>query len=159
MLRSVHMKFWATFILAIFAVGVRCCAQVTKVSPEDLMDTVLDMKKAAATADKLAPDGLKYCHWGIAPIDATDLDSAVSRFLLNNGSQVVPEDISASKIWRVSLVADDLINQLEIRLQGCNLGMRLNRGIYDVAVAVKPVLSKLQEAKYKFARQAFQQTE
>jgi hypothetical protein len=159
MLRSARVRFWATFIPTILAIGGQCLAQVTKVNTEDLMDTVLDMKKAVATADKLAPDGSKYCHWGIAPLDATDLDSAVSRFLLNHESQVVPDDISASKMWHVSFVADDLINQFETRLQGCNLGMRLNRGIYDVAVEGKPVLSKLQNAKHRFARQAFQQTE
>jgi hypothetical protein len=159
MLKGVRVRFWVAFIPTILAICGQGLAQATKVNADDLMDTVLDMKKAAATADKLARDGSKYCHWGIAPLDATDLETAVSRFLLNRGSQVVPDDISASKMWHVSFVADDLINQLEIRLQECNLGMRLNRGIYDVAVAVKPVLSELQNAKYRFARQAFQQTE
>jgi hypothetical protein len=159
MSRSVRVRFWVTFILAIPVIGGHCCAQVTKVNTEDLMDAALDMKKAAATADKLSPDGSKYCHWGIATLDASDLDLAVSRFLLSHGSQVVPDDISASKMWHVSLVADELINQLEMRLQECNLGMRLNRDIYNVAVAGKPMLSKLQDAKNRFVRQAFQQTE
>jgi hypothetical protein len=154
-----RVRFWATFILVLPVIGVSCCAQVTKVNTEDLMETALDMKKAAATADKLSPDGSKYCHWGIATLDASDLDSAVSRFLLSRGSQVVADDISASKMWHVSLVADDLINQLELRLQECNLGMRLNHDIYNVAVAGKPMLSKLQDAKNRFARQAFQQTQ
>ncbi len=144
--------------LTMLTLGLQCFAQVSKVNTDDLMDTVLDMKKAAATADKLVPDGSKYCHWGIATLDATDLDLAVSRFLLNRGSQV-PDDISASQMWRVSFVADDLINQLETRLQECNLGMRLSRDIYNVAFAGRPMLSKLQDAKFKFARQAFQQTE
>jgi hypothetical protein len=148
-----------TFLLVsiTLSISVQCLAQVTKLNADDLMDIVFDMKKAAATADKLASDGSKYCHWGVAPLDATDLDTAVSRFLLRHGSQV-PDDISASKMWHVSFVADDLINQLEMRLQECNLGMRLNRGIYDVAVAGKPVLSKLQDAKFKFAGQAYLQT-
>jgi hypothetical protein len=144
-------------VLTTLTTGVQCLAQVTRANADDLMDVVFDMKKAAATADKLVPDGSKYCHWGIAPLDATDLDSAVSRFLLNHGSQV-PDDISASKMWHVSFVADDLINQLEMRLQECNLGMRLNRGIYNVAVAGKPMLSKLQSAKLKFVGQAYLQT-
>ena len=152
--------FTGVFLLAltILMLGVQCLAQVTRVNADDLMDTVVDLKNAVATADKLASDGSKYCHWGVASLDATDLDSAVSRFLLNHGSQV-PDYISASKMWHVSFVADDLINQLETRLQECNLGMRLNRGIYDVAVAGKAVLSKLQDAKFRFARQPFQQTE
>jgi len=61
-------------------------------------------------------------------------------------------------MWRVSFVADDLINQFEIRVQGCNLGMRLNRDTYDVAAVGKPVLSKLRDAKLKFADQAYLQT-
>jgi hypothetical protein len=157
MLRSLRVRFLVTFIPAILAIGGHCVAQVNKVNPEDLMDTVLDMKKAAATADKLSPDGSKYCHWGIAALDASELDSAISRFLLSHGS-VVPDDISASKMWRVSFVADDLINQLEFRSQECNLGMRLNRGTYDIAVASKVVLSKLRDAKHKFAGQAYLQT-
>jgi hypothetical protein len=143
----------------LFAIGIQCVAQVGKVNTQDLMDVVLDMKKAATTADKLAPDGSKYCNWGFAALDASNLDSAVSRFLLKRGSEVVPDDISASKMWRVSFIVDDLVNQLQLRLQECNLGMRLNRGIYDVAVAGKPVLSNLQDAQHRFARQAFQQTE
>jgi hypothetical protein len=158
MFRSVRVRFGVTFILAIFAIGVDCCAQISKVNAEDLMDSVLDMKKAAAIADKLTPDGSKYCHWGVASFDASDLDSVVSRLLLSHGS-VVPDEISASKMWRVSLVADDLIDQLEMRLQDCNLGMRLSPDIHSVAIAGKPVLSKLQDAKHRFARQAFQQTE
>ncbi len=157
MLRRVLVKFWVTFIPAVLAIGCHCVAQVNKVNTEDLMDTVWDMKKAAATADKLSPDGSKYCHWGIATLDASDLDSAVSRFLLGHGS-VVPDDISASKMWHVSFVADDFINQLEMRLQLCNLGARLNRDIYNVAVAGKPMLSKLQSIKLRFAGQAYLQT-
>lgn len=144
--------------LTLLAIGVQCRGQVVRVNASDLMDIVFDMKSAAVTADRIASDGSKYCPWGVAPLNASDLDRAVSRFLLNNGSRV-PDDISASKMWRVSFVADDLINQLESGLQDCNRGMRLNRSIYDVAVAGKPVLSKLQDAKFKFVRQAYQQTE
>jgi hypothetical protein len=160
MLKGVSVRFLVKFILTCaVAVGGRPCpAQVTKLNTEDLMDTVWDMKKAAATADKLSPDGSKYCHWGTATLDASDLDLAVFRFLLNRGSQVVIDDISASMMWHVSLVADDLINQLEFRLQECNLGMRLNRGSHDIAVASKDVLSKLRDANFKFAGQAYLQT-
>jgi hypothetical protein len=159
MLRTLGARFLLTFIPTILAIDGLCPAQVTKVNTGDLMDTVMDMKKAAATADKFSPDGSKYCHWGVATLDASDLDSAVSRFLLSRGSQVVPDDISASKMWHVGLVADDLINQFEFRLQECNLGMRLNPDIHSVAVIGKPVLSKLQDAERRFAEQAFQQTE
>jgi hypothetical protein len=144
--------------LTLLAIGVQCRGQVVRVNTSDLMDIVSDMKSAAVTADRIASDGSKYCHWGVAPLNASDFDSAVSRFLLNNGSRV-PDDISASKMWRLSFVADELINQLETGLHDCNRGMRLNRSIYDVAVAGKPVLSKLQDAKFKFVRQAYQQTD
>lgn len=149
---------WASLLaLMILAPGVQCLAQVAKVNADDLMDIVFEMKKAAATADKLAPDGSKYCRWGITQLDSSDLDSAVSRFLLSRGS-IVPDDISASKMWHVSLVAEDLINQLEMGLQECNLGLRLSRGAHSVAVAGKPVLWKLIDAKRRFAREAYQQT-
>ena len=141
----------------ILALSTRCHAQVTKLNTDDLMDIVFDMKKAASTADKFAADGSKYCHWGLVSLDASDLDLVVSRFLLNRGS-VVPADISASKMWHVDFIAGDLINQLEMGLQECNVGVRINSGARDVAVASKPVLLKFIDARQRFDRLAYEQT-
>ena len=87
--------------LAISIISLQCAAQVSKVSSENIMDVVFDMKKASEAVDKLASDMSKYCRWGIASLDTSDLDVAISRFLLNHGSQV-PETVLASKMWRVS---------------------------------------------------------
>jgi hypothetical protein len=43
--------------LTTLTLGLQCFARVSKVNTDDLMDIVLDMKKAAAAADKLVPDG------------------------------------------------------------------------------------------------------
>lgn len=138
-------------------IGIQCHAQATKVNADDLMDIVVDMKRAAAAADKLASDGSKYCRWGSAALDASDLNFAVSRFLLNHGS-IVPEDISASKMWHVDSVAGDLINHLEMGLQECNIGVQVSRDARDVAVAGKPVLLRFIDARHRFARLAYEQT-
>jgi hypothetical protein len=143
--------------LITLSIGIQCRAQVARVDVDDLMDVVFDMKKAAITADKLSSDGVKYCGWGVAPLDASDLDLVISRSLLNHGS-IVPEEISASKMWRVSFVAEGLINQLEMGLQECALGVRLRDGARSVDVAARPVLVRFFDARFRFDRQAYQQT-
>jgi hypothetical protein len=136
---------------------VLCLAQDSRVDTDELMDIVFDLKKAAATADKVAADGHKYCHWGIPLLDVSDVDSAVSRFLLNHGSRV-PDDILASNLWRFSGVAEDLVNQFEAGWQDCNRGAVLSRNISDVADSGRAVLSKLEDTKFEFDGQAYLQT-
>src|ERR1022692_4310827 len=103
-------------VLITSTICIPCVAQATRINADDLMDSAFDMKKSAERADKLASDGSKYCGWGIASIDASDLSDAISRFLLSHGSSV-PETVLASKMWRVSFVAKDLTNQLEMGLE------------------------------------------
>src|SRR5271170_4549876 len=104
-----------TVTLALFSLGFGATAQdvahVREVSADEIMDAALDMRRAAEQADKLGADGAKYCNWSVASLDASDLDAAISRFLLNHGSRV-PETIPASKVWRVSFVAGDMVHQL-----------------------------------------------
>jgi hypothetical protein len=81
--------------------SVQIQAQVSKVNSEDIMDAAFDMKKASERADKLASDMSKYCKWDAASFDTSDLDVAISRFLLDHGSHV-PETVLASKLRETS---------------------------------------------------------
>src|SRR5207245_8911403 len=102
------------FIALLFALlgSVPCTAQVVKANSEAIMDAAFEMKKAAEQADKLDPDGRKHCGWGISSTDASDLNDAISRFLLNHRIQV-PEKLPASTLWHVSFVAGCRIHNLK----------------------------------------------
>lgn len=145
---------------AAIALSILClpaAAQVGKVSPEDVMDGVLDMKRASEKADKLIPDGTKYCNWGVASLDTSDLEAAISRFLLNHGSNV-PEKIPASKMWRVSLVAADIINQFAMNVSECDLRLRSSDQARAVFLSASPALEWLIKVRSKFDELAYQQT-
>lgn len=144
-------------VIAVSIVSLQCAAQARKVSSEDLMDTVFDMKKASAAADKLASDGSKYCNWGISLVDTSDLDVAISRSLLNHGSQV-PENISASKMWPVGAVAYDIIHKFQMYALRCEERSRYSAEARSVAEAAQALLLKLMMATDKFNRLAYRQT-
>lgn len=122
------------------------------------MDAALDMKRAAELADKLAPDGTKYCKWGISYIDASDLDVAISRFLLNHGTRV-PDYVPASKMWHVSFVVNDIVHQLAVGATQCDVDVRFSDNARSVSVSASSILSKLMLARGKFDQLAYQQTQ
>lgn len=144
-------------LATVIAIGRECAAQATKVNTDEAMDGVFEIRKAAEAADKLAPEGARYCKWGRVSSDTSTLDAAISRFLLNHESRV-PEEFRASKMWRVGFVAEDLANQLEMGLQLCNARLRSSDGARSLAAAAKPVLLKLLDATQKFEVIAYQQT-
>jgi hypothetical protein len=142
-LAGMNMTFRTTVVaIAVSIASLQCAAQVSKVTSEDLMDAAFDMKKASEAADKLASDGSKYCRWGIASLDTSDLEVAISRFLLNHGSHV-SENVSASKMWRVSFVAGDIINHLAMGASECDLKLRYSDDARSVALAASSALLKL----------------
>jgi hypothetical protein len=84
------------------------------------------------------------------------LDVAISRFLLNHGSQV-PETVLASKMWLVSFVAGDIIHHLAASSSQCDLGRRYRNGA-RMSEAASSVLMRLFLARSKFNELAYQQT-
>jgi hypothetical protein len=142
--------------LAISIISLQCAAQVSKVSSEDIMSNAASMKKASEAVDKLASDMSKYCKWDTPSIDTSDLDVAISRFLLNHGSQV-PETVLASKMWLVSFVAGDIIHHLAASSSQCDLGRRY-RNDARMSEAASSVLMRLFLARSKFNELAYQQT-
>ena len=123
----------------------------------NVMDTVLDMKRASEGADKLESDGAKYCGWNKPSLDTSDLDLAISRFLLNHGSHV-PEDFKASKMWRVSFVTADMIHQFAVGVAECELNLRYSNDARSVAIAGMSILTRFTLARSKFTYLAAQQT-
>lgn len=144
-------------VLWTIAAGGHCAAQIAKVSSDDIMDAAFDMKKAAEQADKLDSDGRKHCGWGIASADASDLSDAISRFLLNHGSRV-RENVPASKMWRVSFAAGDLIHRLAVGQSECILKLRYSDDARSVDVAASAIIMKFTTAKERFDALAYQQT-
>jgi hypothetical protein len=142
--------------LAISIISLQCGAQVSKVSSEDIMGAAFGMKKGSEAVDKLASDMSKYCKWDSASLDTSDLDVAISRFLLNHGAQV-PETVLASKMWRVSFVAGDIIHHLAAGSSQCDLGRRY-RDDARMSDAASSVLMRLFLARSKFNELAYQQT-
>jgi hypothetical protein len=118
------------------------------------MDAAFDVKKAAQRADELQVDGAKYCGWGKPRVDASDLDVAISRHLLNHGT-VVPDHIFASKMWRVSFIAADLIHQLDLNRTQCALNDETHTFVHESA----PVIVRFQDLDLQFTRLVTQQTE
>jgi hypothetical protein len=152
----------ATLSIAALAVGVsivslQCAAQVAKVSPDEVMDSALDMKRAAEQADRLAPLGEKYCGWTVASTDASDVSTAISRFLLSHASNV-PEKIAAAKMWRVSFVVGDMIHQLAIRNNECVTNIRYSDNARSVYASASAILNKMRLARSKFDLLAGEQT-
>jgi hypothetical protein len=147
----------AVATIAVSIASLQCTAQVSKVSSEDIMDAAFDMKRASDAADKLAADGSKYCRWSIASLDTSDLEVAISRLLLNHGANV-PENVSASKMWRVSFVGADITNQLAMRTSECDLNLRYSDEARSVSLAASSALFKLMLARGKFNNFAYQQT-
>jgi hypothetical protein len=130
----------------------------TEVDPEDIMDAALDIKKAAQRADELQTDGAKYCGWGKARVDAPDLNVAISRHLLNHRS-VVPDHILASKMWRVSFIATDLIEQLELGGAQCAMLLRSSSEAHSLFGEYASVEKRLQDLTFsKFTQLAARQT-
>jgi hypothetical protein len=139
-------------------IPVLSASQAQKIPSEAIMDATLDMRRAAEQADKLAPLGAKYCGWGIASEDASDLDIAISRYLLNHSS-TIPENIAASKMWRVSGVVGDLSNHLALGLAECGLAIRYSDDARTVADSAWSILEKMMLARSKFDGLAYQQTQ
>jgi len=144
--------------LLLLGVGAPCGAQVRKVNSDDIMDAAVDMKRAAELGDKLTPDGAKYCRWGISSLDASDLDIAISRFLLNHGTRV-PDYVPASKMWHVSFVSDALVHQLEMGTTQCDAELRFSANARSVSVSASSILSKMRLARDKVDLLAYQQTQ
>lgn len=151
------MKSRVKFVIAIVFIAVGASAQVAKLRTEDMMDAVFDMKKAAGAADSLASDGMKYCRWGYAELDGSDLDVAISRYLLKHGSQV-PDDIAASNLWRVSLIARDIANQSATGASMCYLQLRLSDEARNVGLRAASLSTKLLIARTKFNEFAYERT-
>jgi hypothetical protein len=143
--------------MAIFAFGLCAVARAQEAKPEDIMDAAFDMQKAARGADELAADGAKYCRWGIARLDASHLATAISRQLLNRGVQV-PEHIPASKMWRVSFVADDLTHQLNLSHSLCALSESRTDEAYRLFQSFASVSMRFLDSEHRFDLLAFQQT-
>jgi hypothetical protein len=114
------------------------------------------MKKAAERADELAADGAKYCDWGKARVDASDLDVAISRHLLNHGTRV-PEHILASKMLRVSFIAADLMHQLELGETRCALTERYSSKAHSFFQTYASIAFRFKDSRFKFDQLAHNQ--
>ena len=121
------------------------------------MDAAFQLKNAAVAADKLAVGGSRFCNWSMPIIDSSDLENAISRFLLNNGTRV-PENIPGSKMWHVSLVAADLVHQLSLDTTECYLKIRYSDDARSVGQAAFSRLTKLVAARSTFGELAYRQT-
>ncbi len=154
------LRFTVMLAAAILLLGARAsfAAQASKVNSVDVMDAALDMKRAEELADKLTPDGARYCRWGISSLDASDMEVAISRFLLNHGTHV-PDYVAASKMWHVSSVADNMVHQLALGMTQCDETLRFSANARSVAVSASSILSKLTAAREKFDLLAYQQTQ
>ena len=129
-----------------------------EVNPEDIVEAAFDVKKAAQRADELQTDGAKYCGWHKARVDASDLETAISRHLLNHGT-VVPDHVLASKIWRVSFIAADLIDQLALGGAQCALLLRHSSEAHSLFGEYASVTKSLQDLTFfKFDQLASRQT-
>lgn len=115
------------------------------------------MKKAAQRADELQADGAKYCGWGKARIDASDLDAAISRHLLNHGT-LVPDHIFASKMWRVSFIAADLIHQLDVGGAQCAVLLRHSSEAHSLFGEYVSVAGSSRNLTFNFDQLAARQT-
>lgn len=141
----------------LFGVSAPCAAQVHKVSSEEIMDAALDMRRAAEQADKLTQPGEKYCKWGAASLDASELDTAISRFLLNH-TLTVPENIAASQMWRVDVVAEGLVHQLTLGASQCAADIRHSDDAHSAFDSASSILIKMIAARLKLYNLARQQT-
>ena len=154
------LRHTLTVAAALLSLGASAsfAAQASKVNSVDVMDAALDMKRAEELADKLAPDGARYCRWGISSLDASDLEVAISRFLLNHGTRV-PDYVPASKMWHVSSVVDNMVHQLAVGMAQCDVDLRFSANARSVAVSASSILSKLTATREKFDLLAYQQTQ
>jgi hypothetical protein len=143
----------ASLLLAIVAP----VAQFHAVSGDDIIDAALEVKRVAVLVDKIAPDGTKYCRWGVSPLDTSDLDAAISRSLLAHGSRV-PDTIAASKMWRVDSVVGEMVHQLAMGVAQCALNLRHNENAQSAYTSASGALLRLMQARGKFDALAHQQT-
>jgi hypothetical protein len=143
--------------LLLLLATVQGVGQRHKANPDDVMDAVMDMKRAVELVDKITPEAMRYCGWGIASLDASDLDTAISRFLLNHGSKI-PDDIPASKMWHVSLIASGMVHQFAVGIAECDSKIRYSEKARSVATSASPIFERLLLAQSKFDQLADQQT-
>ena len=121
------------------------------------MDAALDMRRAAQLVDKITPDGTRYCQWSMSSLDASDLDLAISRFLLNHASRV-PDNIPASKMWHVSLILGDIIHQFSVAAAECLANIRYSDDARRVWASASPIIERLITARDEFDHLAYEQT-
>ena len=157
--RQIDVTFHRTMLLvvAVLGVSVLSSSQVKGVRSEDVMEAALDMKRTVEQADKLEVLGAQYCRWGVSSVNASDLEIAISRYLLNRRS-TVPVKIAASQMWHGSLVAGDEYHQLAVGILQCDVNLRYSDGARSVAVSGASILFKMGLARGKFDELAYQQT-
>jgi hypothetical protein len=149
-----------TIFLAIsmpIANGVNCIAQGRKVSPEQILDAAMQLKRAVESADRIEPDGVKYCKWQGQTLKSSDLSDTISRFLLSHSSQV-PESIPASKMWRVSFMADDIMHQLYVGESQCSMQIRYTSEARSTHRALLARIEETANATVQFKTLAYRQT-
>jgi hypothetical protein len=116
-----------------------------KVSSDEIMETVSDIKRAAELSDKIEQAGGQTCRWGLATVDASDIDKGISRFLLKHGP-TVPDAIAVSKMLRVRSIVDEMAHQLAVGVLMCALSSD-NDAARAAFASGKAVLVKLLEAE------------
>ena len=145
-------------VALLIIISVTCAAQqIQKIDSENIMDAAMDMKRAVVLADNLNPDGAKYCNWGLNMFDVSGLDKGISGYLLNHGSKI-PDNIAASKMWRVGYIVVGLVNQLMMGTMQCRLRSPVSSDARIIYSSASSVLQRLLQAQDKFERLAYQQT-
>jgi hypothetical protein len=131
-------------------------AQTQGVHPEDVLNSALSMKAAAEEADNLTPKGKEYCNWDIDRVKSSDLEAAISGLLLE-GKLIVPQQIPASRMLRVSFVADEILNQLRVDEIECALLASSSGGAHSLFRDIASIQDHLAKAKAKFETKVGQQ--
>ena len=124
---------------------------------DDIARAALEMKKAAEAADRLEPNGEQVCNWAAPVATSSDMEQAIARYLVAPSSSI-PENIRASRLWRVSLVASDITNRLRVRVSECATILRYEGNTRSTYVKASEALAALESAQEKFDNLAFEKT-
>lgn len=127
-----------------------CLSQSQPPTSVDIVDAAMRIRGIAQQAQKLTPNGIKYCRWSDGDVKIVDLDNAVSEFLLK-ANRIVPERIDPSKIWRVSFVATEMENELSVGVLKCALVEHHDKDAHHQFDETTAIHDQLLRARLKFA--------
>jgi hypothetical protein len=148
----------AVLLLLLASHGSNLSAQVSDVSPEDVLKAAFDVRKASDVADKTDADAIEYCgSTHRALVTSSDVEESISEYLLKSG-QHVGETVLASNVWTVRNRASGVLHFVILNALECDSQAGSKRGSREVGARAMDAAANLAKARETLGHLALQLT-